>query len=243
MDNSIKITLIIAGTLILLTVLVFAGYSLLKAPSNTVNVNGISEVKTLPDIVAVYLNIETNGSTATIAKDKNAEISEKVSNALINIGIEEEKIATQNYNIYENFDWTDGERKSIGFKASNQLRIELNSSKMNLAGSVIDAGVDAGATISYINFELSQEKINIYKAQALEQATQDAKIKADAIAKGLGKKVGRIVSVSSQDFGYRPWPLFAESTGGVADAKEAVTDIQPGEQSVSASVSVTYKLA
>jgi hypothetical protein len=243
-DNSVIITLIIAGTILLVALI---GYSLLSQfgpATNTVNANGISEIKTMPDLIAVYLTIETNATTATDAKDKNSVIENAVLTELLKLGLERKDIATQNYNIYEDFTWTDEGKKSLGYKATHQLRIELDSNELDKAGNVIDAGVNGGALVSYINFELSRDKENIYKAQALTAATEDARIKAEAIAKGLGKDLGKIVSVSTTDWGYRPWTMYE---GGLmttaSEAKQAVTSIQPGEQTVSAQVSVTYKLA
>jgi uncharacterized protein YggE len=244
MDKSIQITLIVAATVLIVTLIGYMAFTQILPPSDTVNANGIAELKTLPDLVAVYLTVETNGTTATDAKDRNAEIADNVITELLKIGLERKDIATQGYNIYEDFTWTDEGRKSMGWKASHQLRIELKSSDIDKAGSVIDAGVNAGAIVNYINFELSVDKQNEYKAQALTAATQDARIKAEAIATGLNKHLGKVVSVSSLDFGYRPWMLY--EGGGImataSEAKSAVTNIQPGEQSVSASVSVTYKL-
>jgi uncharacterized protein YggE len=120
-----------------------------------------------------------------------------------------------------------------------------SSSKGNIGG-VIDAGVSAGAGISYINFELSQSKQNDYKVQALKDATEDAKIKAGAIVSGLGKTLGRLISVSDTSFNYYPWPIYQSRDGGVAvsgvEAKSATTNIVPGEQEVSASVIAVFKI-
>ena len=90
---------------------------------------------------------------------------------------------------------------------------------------------------------MSTAKQNEYKAQALKEASEDAKIKAEAIASGLGKTVGKLVSVSSNEFNYQPWPLYNSMAGSTAaDAKVATTNIQPGQQDVSASVTVVYAL-
>jgi len=246
MESSVKIAIIIAITILIVA---FMGYSLFNKAmpvKDTISSQGSAEIKTMPDIVAVYLSIETNASDATTAKDKNANISEDVTTALLKLGLERKDITTQSYNIYEEFDWTDEGRKSIGWKASNQLKVELKSEKTDMAGDVIDAGVDNGARVSYINFELSLTEENKYKAQALTLATQDAKVKAEAIATGLEKKLGDVVSVSNLGWGYNPWPLYRDEgvvMAGAAEAKQAVTDIQPGEQTVSASVSVVYKIA
>ena len=243
-DKSVQIALILSATILIIAVLAYIGFARLNNPSNQITVNGISEVNVLPDIVAVYLDVQTNGTTATEAKDKNSAIVDSVISSMINLGLNKTDISTQNYNIYPEYDYSSGTSVQTGYLADYQIRVELNSDKTDIAGKVIDAGVNAGATISYINFELSKGLENQYKAQALTAATQDAKTKADAIAAGLNKKVGEIVSVSTSDFSYRPWPLIEASASGATPmaAKEAVTNIQPGQQTVSGQVTVTYKL-
>ena len=132
------------------------------------------------------------------------------------------------------------------YKATHSIKVQLDSNKMDDAGTVIDIGVDNGALVSYINFELSLTKQNELKAQALNQATQDARIKAESIASGLGKNLGAVVSVSDSSFDYYPWPIYRNDVAygtGIAEAKEAIsTNINPGQQEVSARVSVTYKI-
>jgi uncharacterized protein YggE len=122
----------------------------------------------------------------------------------------------------------------------------MDSSETSKIGEVVDSGVDAGALLQWINFELSNDKQNEYKAQALKEAGQDAKTKATAIAEGLGKRLGDIVSISTSDWGYSPWNLYTASYGGmredVAMAKQATTNIQPGTQEVTGYVSVVYKI-
>ena len=118
------------------------------------------------------------------------------------------------------------------------------SSIANRLSAVVDAGISAGAGISSINFELSPEKQSEYKAQAIKLAAEDAKTKAEALAEGLGKRIGRLVSVSDSDFGYSPWVLYSGS--GMAEeaavAKDAASSIQPSEQSITARVTAVYKI-
>src|SRR3989339_650197 len=113
-------------------------------------------------------------------------------------------------------------------------------------GSIIDAGANAGAGISYINFELSQKLQNQYKAEAMKLAAEDARIKAEAVAEGFNKEVGDLISTSVNDFGYYPWNVYSTRGMGVAEdyalAKVEATNIQPGEKEVTASVSATFEL-
>ncbi len=250
MENSIKITAMILGTVIVLSLLGVYLYSQMSpSMTNTVNANGQATVKVTPDVATVYFNVEAKAPTATEAKDKNAEIVDQVITALVKKGFERKQIETQNFNVYKDTQWINGQSVDKGYIATHSIRVELPTSDSDKIGSVIDAGVDAGAQISYINFELSQALQNQYKAQALNLATQDARVKAEAIASGLGKKLGRVVSTSTSDFNYQPWRLY-DSAGASANgmetasmAKEAATNIQPGQQEVFGSVSVVYKLA
>ncbi len=244
MEKNVQITLIIAGTLILLALIGTFVFLQGKSPSKVIAVDGTAKVKAMPDLVAVYFNVETKGNDAKEAKDKNAEIVDKVITALLKDGFERKDIETQNFNIYPRYVWEDNENKQKGYAATHSLRIVLEQSKIAKTGDVIDAGVDAGAAINYINFELSLEKQNAYKAEALKLATQDAKIKAEAIASGIGKTVGKVVSISAVDFGYTPWPIFAKAgrMEVAAEARAAATNIQPGEQEIYGNIKVEFAL-
>ena len=248
-ESGIKISLIIAGTIIILALLgAFMFYSIMpdQLKGNTISVNGNSLIKVSPDVISIYFNVETNGTTAKEAKDANSEIVDKLITSLVSKGFERSEIETISINIYEDQRWENNRYKSYGYKASHQIRIVLNSNRADDIGEVIDAGVDAGALLSYINFELSNDKQNEYKAQALKEAGEDAKTKATAIAEGLGKRLGALVSVSTSDWQYSPWNLYTASSGGmredVAMAKEAATNVQPGNQDVSGYITVVYRL-
>jgi uncharacterized protein YggE len=242
METSIKITLVIVSAVIILTLIGFYVFQQML-PTNTISSTGQSQIKAIPDLVSVYFSIQTNGSTSKEAGDKNAEISDALITALIKLGFERKEITTENYNIYPDYIWENGRQRERGFQATHSIKVEFSTSETSKIGDTIDAGIEAGALISYINFELSLEKQNEYKAIALKQATEDARVKATAIASGLGKKLGGIYSVSSSDFNYYPWRMYdAVSAGNVAEAKAATTSIQPGEQDVNAQVTVSYKI-
>ena len=200
----------------------------------------------MPDEIGVYFNIETKGETSAEAKDANSEILDKLVASLGNLGYERSKIVTENYNIYPDYDWKDGERIDNGFRAVHSVKVEISADETEKLGSIVDAGVNAGAGISYINFELSQELQNQYKSEAIKVAAADAKTKAQSVAEGFDKKVGKLVSVNVNDFGYYPWNVYSASSMDIREdatlAKEAATNIQPGEREVTARVSAVYKI-
>ncbi len=242
MEKSVKVTLIIAVTAILIVLIGVFAYFQAK-PSTTISVNGDAVIKVMPDLVTVYFNVDTNGASAREAEDKNAEIVDNILTELIKLGFERKEIQTQNFAVYPDYSWEDGTQKLIGYKATHSMKVQISAEDIEKAGDVIDAVVDADALVNFINFELKQETQNQYKAEALKQATEDARIKAESIAQGLGKSLGSIVSISDSSFDYYPWPIYA--SGGIKDVaavREASTSIQPGEQQVAARVSIVYRL-
>ncbi len=242
-NNSIIITSIIAGVILLVAI----GFLVTFGPSgsatqNTVNVQGTATVKAMPDLIKVYISIENNGTTSAEANDKNSVILNNVINDLVTKeGFTKNEIVTESFNIYQDYTYNNGVRKDNGYKAVHTLSVEINATDPTKASRVVGIVLGDGATVSSINFELSQELQNKYKAEAMKEASQDAQIKAQAIAEGLNKKVGKLVSVTVNDWGYHPWYAY----GAVADSatlKQAETSIQPGNQDITASVSVVFKI-
>ena len=153
----------------------------------------------------------------------------------------------QSYNIYPDYeyDYSTGKRTEKGFVA--QQSIEVKTRNFDKVAGIVDASVDSGALISWINFELSDEKQSELKAQALKEAGEDAKKKAEATASGLDKKLGKLVSVKGEEFNYGPYQYFAASgsTDAVkagAEAKDAALNLGPKDVEVTATVTVEYAL-
>jgi uncharacterized protein YggE len=212
----------------------------------TINVDGASNMKVSPDLVSIYFNAQTKGATSKEANDANSIMTDKLITALIKQGFERKDIQTESFNIYEDFDWRDGKQTSKGFIASQQIKVEVYMNESDNIGDVIDAGINAGAMLNYINFELSIANQNKYKAEALRLAAEDAKVKAEAVASGVGKKVGDLVSISTSNYYYTPMNLYSNSGGMVKDevavAREATTNIQPSDQDINAQVSAVFKI-
>lgn len=240
LEKSVQTTLIIvAGVVILALILI---NSLNPSYENTISVSGISTIEAMPDIIGVYFAVDTQGATSNEAADKNSEIVDSLINSLISKGFEREDIKTQSYSVYPEYDYRTGTGKITGYRASHSLKVEISANESEKIGDVIDSGIDAGAGVSYINFELSQENQNKYKAEAMKLAAQDATSKAQGVAEGLNKKLGSLVSVSIDDYNYIPWLARDFAGASAPEIKEAATDIVPSEQEISARVTAVFRI-
>lgn len=233
------------GAIVIALVILVLGIMLInKLPDSnnrTITGQGSSSINAEADEVSVFIKIETLKENAELSKSENSRISDKILVGIYGLGISKDDIETAQYNIYEEFDYNEGGRKSLGFKTINVLKIKLKD--FNKVGKVIDAAVSNGATgVDSINFELSEEKQKDVKKEALKRASEDARIKAEAVASGLGVKLGEIVSVNADSYDYRPYPMF-ESAMGVRVLEEKMeAAILPRDLEVSASVSVAFEV-
>ena len=239
MKNTIPIVVVI----IFLLVAGFLFYNSSNTEATTINVNGQSTIKAGADEVSVYVGIETTEKTSEESKNANAKISDNVLVALKTAGIPEGDIETNSYYIYPEYDWSNNKQDLTGYRISNVLKITTKD--FDKVGAIVDSSVDAGATtMQSINFELSQDKQNEVKTQAISKATEDAKVKAEATAQGLNARLGKVKTVTIQDYNYYPFPIYASAEGGAAlDIKEvARTAIQPSSLDVSSTVNVVFEI-
>lgn len=213
-----------------------------QSDKNVISATGIAQTKVKPDQVSIYLSIDILKDTAEQSKDENSIISNKVMASLKELGLKDGDIETLNYNIYPDYDWSKGQQKLKGYRATNSLKIKTKN--FDILGKIIDDSVTAGANrVDSIQFELSPERESAAKKDALERASKDAREKAEATAKGLNVKLGKIVSVTTQDYYYQPYRLF--EGGALMDAKSAVAEapvINPQELETTANVMVSFEL-
>jgi uncharacterized protein YggE len=106
------------------------------------------------------------------------------------------------------------------------------------AGTLLDQVVQAGAnSISSISFSVDDPKALLN--QARDQAMQDARARADQLAKGGSAAVGDVLVITENIGSAPPVPL-RMAAPEAADSK--AVPVQPGEQSFTIDVQVTFQL-
>lgn len=238
--QGINLTIIAVVLILVVGSLLAISYLYPQPPNKTLSVVGTAQMKVTPDQVVVYAQILTkSSSSADEAKDLNAEIAAKVRDALLKANIARENIETSDFHVYPEYSWSPEGHTLRGYTASNSMKITVRD--FEDVGKVIDAVVENGGLINSINYELSMNKMNEYKAQILAEAAKDARAKAEAIAAGLGRSLGRIVSVSGSDYNYHPYPIY-RSDWIEYSLKDVSTNLHPAKLEITAVVSVIYEV-
>ena len=236
MDKKLRNGIIIGGIIVAVLII---GYYLYMSGPQLISV-GNSKISATPDLISVNINAEGRDLDMQTSQEKSLEIYNQFLLEVEKLNIPEGDIELLTYNTYPEYNWPSGNIKD--YVASYQIIVRTTNLSQVL--SIIQSATNSGALISGVNFELSSAKQNEYKANALKEASIDARVKADALAEGLGKKIARIVSVQSQDFYYSPYPYYSrtDTTVGNVEAEKAMVNVSPQDLEVTASVSVTYTM-
>lgn len=189
----------------------------------------------------MYLAVETMSPDAKQAAQDNANIMTKVKHAVIGAGAAPDKIKTDNYTMYPVYEYDKGKVKSRKYEVNNRMKVVVED--LTKAGAVMDAAISAGANrIENIMFTVRNP--GKYKDDALREAAQDARRKADIIAASLGKTVTNIISVTDNSVRVSPrnYMMNARMAGGNDMAESATTPMEGGDAKVESSVTVVFEI-
>lgn len=211
-----------------------------------VSVSGTVKKTAEPDKAMIYFSIETLDKSASKSQADNAEIAQKVVDALKADGIAEKDIQTSSYSLNEEFTWDNYLSKSVstGYKTTNSLQVTLRD--LPKVGAVIDSAVQAGANrVNSISFGLSDDVAKQLKTEALKEAAEAARAKAETISSGLGISLGRVYGASESSDYYVPnYVNYSyDAMGGAPAEKAATTPISAGDVEYSVTVNVQFEIA
>jgi len=217
------------------------------AHSRTINVSGEATVKATPDEYVFYPSYSFKNTDRPAALAALEEKSAEVTAGLKKLGVADSAIAS-NSSGYDGGgisldDTIRFQRPSPSDSSIYTLQITVTIGTRDLAQKVQDYLVTTAPTGSVspqANF--SDKKRKELESRARDEATKEARAKADQSARNLGFAIGPVKSVEDGT-GFGVFPLsksdYAEDSATTSDRG---LQIQPGENELSYSVAVTYYL-
>ena len=208
----------------------------LAADLHTITMTGHGETRAAPDMAQITAGVTTTAPTAAQALSANSARMKAVFATLEKSGVPEKNIQTANF--YVSPQYTNGDnnnpRRLTGYQVNNDVSVRLDD--VARLGGTLDALVTAGANqINGVNFSIQNGAPLLEKARA--DAIADARTRAETYARAAGVSLGAILSISEGSTEAQPRPMFR-----MAVAQGAPTQIAPGEQSVSADVTVIWEI-
>lgn len=210
---------------------------------HTISVMGEGKTNMAPDSMVISLAISELAATTQEAQaQSNAKVNQ-VQAILAKYEIPASDIKTENVSVYEEFDWTDGGRKPLWYRASQTLTITISDGDYTtIGGQIIDEVAQIGG-VQVNNTYFALEDKNEAMATAREEAFADAKAKAEQLANAAGLRVKKAISISDSSIDYYPGPVYPmmgkaevamDSMGGGAD-------ISAGEMEVRVQIQVVFE--
>ena len=204
-------------------------------------VSGNASVMAVPDQAIVRLGIVRQAASAQAAQEQANVAAREILNAVEKAGVPPNQIQTARLvltPIYapRNPDSRDAPR-IVAYNAMNTISVRLEN--LSIVGTVIDAGLKAGANqIEGVGFALRNDLPS--RQQALKQAVEEARSKAQTIAEALRVNLVEVLEVSEGGVSIvdRVEPVFASRAAAATE-----TRVSPGQIEVRASVTIRYRIS
>ena len=212
--------------------------SITQAISGTrLDINATGEVTRVPDLAIISAGVVTRAATARQAMQQAANKMARVRAALARAGIADRDIQTTTIQLNPDYAYENNKPPRLtGYNASNQVTVRFRD--VANAGEILDALVAEGAN-SINGPTLTVDKPEAALDEARARAVAAGRARAELFARSMGLRVVRVVAVSETGGSYPvppPMPMMR------AEAADASTKIDPGEQKLQVNLAMTFEL-
>lgn len=209
------------------------------APERTIEVSAGGEATAEPDRATLTVSVLATGDTSREVRQSLAERDDELRDALIDWGVDEDRIRTDYYSIRETRESRERENVSA-YEGEHRYEIVLHD--VEAVGEVIDVAVDAGAdAVNRITFGLSDEREQELREEALENAMENADADARVLADSADLTVDGVYTVSTARTSVTPYSTRYTADVSQESAGDAATGVETGDVSVSVDVRVVYE--
>lgn len=200
------------------------------APAQIVT-TGTGETRVSPDRATIFVGVQSRATTAAAAAADNAKRQRAILDTLRVLGLGSDQLSTMNYNVAPEIQYNPNNQppRVTGYTVTNTVRADVR--KLDDVARLIDAALAKGANeISGLQFYSS--KADSARRVAMALAVANARADAETLARAAGGTLGALLELSTGT-SIRP---MQENIGVAAMAARGPTPIEPGQQSVTASV-------
>ncbi len=201
----------------------------------TLTVSGEGTASAAPDVAYVSVGVQTQGKTAVEATGENSRLMTRVLAALQARGVRPQDLRTSGLTVtpryapppaspgppsppqpyLPGYNGPSQPGEIIGYEASNNVTVTV--SEVDRASELLDAALGAGANrVGGLTFRIRDT--NALRQQALADAAQAARARADALAASLGLRVVGINSVQEDPSYANAYNAFPEIPAVVPQA-------------------------
>jgi uncharacterized protein YggE len=208
-----------------------------------VQVQGNCNIKVIPDRGTVSFTAENQHSDHQEAVKKTNNQINALKEKIQKLKLADNEIKTTNYSVYPVREYEKDHYVDKGTRAT--MTLEVTTSEIpRLGEAMVDAskaGIkNVGSLVTFLSLEKSQAEY----LKCLDIASQDARKKADQLAKKLEFSVGKVLNLIESPATISQ-PMMEKSfmaRGMMMDTAAAPATIEPGTQNYSTNIQVTFEI-
>ena len=218
--------------------------------TDTITVQGTGQATLPPDVARVSFTVENTKTTVAEAQSATTKQANAALAFVKGQGNDEKDIKTLSYNISPQYSYPnpcqsgtlcpDYNRapKITGYQVSETIQVTMRT--LSATGAMLGGlGKLEVQNVQGPAFALDDPTAGCDAARA--DAIDKAKTQANLLAKQLGVSLNKIVNFSESSGGYA-YPMMAYGLGGGEPKAAATPKVPVGENTYSASVSITYEI-
>lgn len=231
-----------------------SAWAQLSTAARTISVSGSAEVRVTPSLVNLVVGVETRNRSLTAAKAENDRRVQAVVRSMQALGVEPKDIQTDY--IHVNPDYTTREDTITVLRYYNVRKtVAITLKDVTNFERALSGALQAGAN-HVLNVQFLTSDLRKHRDDARARAIQAAREKAEALAREMNARVGKVISINEHGWG-GPWHSYGMSWDGmryggpganqvsvqVGGTNEPLGEaIALGQIGVTASVSVSFEL-
>lgn len=210
------------------------------AERDTIAISGEGKVTGIPDIATISVGLQTEKADVKSAQTENTTKMNRLITNLKNLGVESKDIQTSYYNIYPQYDWPNGKQILRGYQVSQGVTVKIRN--LTKIGDILAAaGENSANQVSGLSFNIDDPEA--LRQEARVKALENAKEKADALARVAGVDLGKIVSFSE----YSGTPSYSaykmiDGLGYGGGSEGAAPAVESGSMDILVNVTVSYEI-
>ena len=192
-----KNILLVAGAIVILSVLAIAQNAAPSPIPNTIFVGADGKFETAPDTALIQFNISAQADNAKDAYDLAAKQAESTRQVMRANGIDPKSAEIGFFSVNPQYDWKNPKHRVIGYQVTTSVSLKLKDfSKVGpVTGQLADASVGESQTLSY-TLDSTEEA----KSKAVADAYRRARASAQSLATASGRTLGELSYASVDTF-------------------------------------------
>lgn len=219
-------------------------------PINTITVSGEGKANAAPNIAQITFTVQESAAAVKDAQDAATKKTNDALAAVKAMGIDDKDVKTLGYNVNPQYatqscppgamcpQYING-NKITGYQVSQTVQVKVRDTAK--AGDVLQKLGSLGVqNISGPDFSVDDP--TAVQAEARGKAIDAARTKAEALAKQLHVRLGKVVSFNENGGGYYPTPMYAAAGKSAAMDAAMPPSLPTGTNETDVTVSVTYEI-